>query len=139
MRTKKLLRMATVTERFLSKVFIDRAGCWVWIGATTLLGRYKNFPYGNFAGQQAHRVAWNLFRGPIKKGLEIDHLCKVTNCVNPDHLEPVTRLENVRRSSRFLKDGEHCIRGHLTIPGNYKIRREGFKRCLLCMKEDNNR
>lgn len=139
MRTKKLSKTATVTERFLDKVFIDPAGCWVWIGATTMLGLHKNFPYGNFAGRQAHRISWELFKGPIPKGLEMDHLCKVTNCVNPEHLEPVTRLENVRRSSRFLKDGEYCKRGHLVIPGNYKIRKEGFKRCLLCMKEDNNK
>jgi len=130
--------MATVTECFLRKITKQHNGCWIWIGATTMLGSHRNFPYVNFAGKQSHRVAWELFRGAIPRGLEIDHLCKITNCVNPTHLEPVTRLENVRRSSRYHPVGSKCCRGHLMVKGNFKIRKEGFKRCLLCMKEDNN-
>jgi len=129
-------------ERFQTKFIVDKQGCWIWIGAISMLDRHKNFPYGNISYKkkhwQAHRASYFLYRGNIPKGLEIDHLCKVTNCVNPNHLEAVTRLENVRRSSRFLKDGEKCKNGHLVVPENYKIRKEGFKRCLLCMKEANN-
>lgn len=47
------------------------------------------------------RTAWSTsFVGPITDGLELDHLCNVPSCVNPDHLEPVTHAENMR-----------CIRG----------------------------
>jgi hypothetical protein len=47
--------------------------------------------------QQAHRIAYEAFRGPIAAGLEIDHLCRNPRCCNPVHLEPVTHRENVRR------------------------------------------
>lgn len=128
--------------RFTSKYKQIESGCWIWTGATSMLGRHKNFPYGSFCYrgrmQPAHRVSYKLYKGSIPKGYEIDHLCKVTNCVNPEHLEAVTHTENVRRSKRFNPIGSKCIRGHLMIEGNFKIRKEGFKRCLLCMKEDNN-
>lgn len=45
----------------------------------------------------AHRFVYELLVGPIPAGLTIDHLCRVTSCVRPDHLEPVTNAENVRR------------------------------------------
>lgn len=45
----------------------------------------------------AHRLAYELARGPIPAGFHVDHLCRVTNCVNPDHLEAVPPRENVRR------------------------------------------
>jgi hypothetical protein len=45
----------------------------------------------------AHRWAYEHFIGPIPAGLEIDHLCRVRHCVNPAHLEPVTKSENRRR------------------------------------------
>lgn len=46
-----------------------------------------------------HRYAYEAFVGPIPGDLTIDHLCRVTNCVNPAHLEPVTASENVRRAN----------------------------------------
>jgi hypothetical protein len=93
-----------VAERFWEKV--DRRGpdeCWPWTAAT------KGHGYGMFAVakvdgrvilRQAHRMAYELAVGPIPEGLEIDHTCSVRNCVNPAHLEPVTHLENCRRTVR---------------------------------------
>ena len=86
----------TLEERFWSK--IDAAGdCWEY---TAGLDRYG---YGQFAltkktKRSAHRYAYTLLVGPIPDGLDLDHLCRVRHCVNPDHLEPVTRAENLRRS-----------------------------------------
>ncbi len=58
---------------------------WSWNGETsTRIG--------------AHRLAYIRAKGPIPEGHHIDHLCRVTNCVNPDHLEAVLPGENVRRS-----------------------------------------
>lgn len=74
------------------------SGCWIWV-------RYRQ-PRGygllSFRGRTtlAHRAAFQSFRGPIPEGMELDHLCRVRCCVNPDHLEPVTRLTNVRRGIR---------------------------------------
>lgn len=110
-----------VDDRFWSKV--DASGdCWEWTAATAGRG------YGHLvvAGvdRYAHRVAWEMLVGPIPEGLQLDHLCRNIRCVNPDHLEPVTRQENIRRA--FPRRGvnhrnaqkTHCKRGHLLAGSN---------------------
>lgn len=71
-------------------------GCWVWNGTRTRAG------YATMSVEcktvYVHRWAYEHFVGPIPKGLELDHLCRNTRCVNPDHLEPVTHAENNRRA-----------------------------------------
>jgi hypothetical protein len=77
--------------------------CWIWLlrinpsgyGTTTVNrgGRFRTMP--------AHRFFYEEHVGPIPEGLEIDHLCRVRSCVNPDHLEAVTQQENIRRSDIF--------------------------------------
>lgn len=62
-----------------------RGRCWTWIGPHQRIGF-------------AHRVAYELSVGPVPDGMELDHLCGNRGCVNPGHLEPVTRRENVMRS-----------------------------------------
>jgi hypothetical protein len=75
----------------------DQSGCWEWQGAT------KRGGYGHMSVdgrmQLVHRLAWEVVAGPIEPGLEIDHLCRNRQCLNPAHLEPVTKEENVRRGS----------------------------------------
>lgn len=46
----------------------------------------------------AHILMWELVHGPVAEGLVLDHLCMQPGCVNPDHLEPVTHKENLRRA-----------------------------------------
>lgn len=72
-------------------------GCWNW-------QLHKNDRgYGdkwcNNTQIKAHRYMYELHKGPIPEGLQLDHLCKNPSCVNPDHLEPVTAAENTRRSN----------------------------------------
>ena len=71
-------------------------GCWEWVGAITPNGYgqmgYKRKKYS------PHRFAYQLFSGPIPQGKEIDHLCRNRRCCNPNHLEAVTRRENIMRS-----------------------------------------
>lgn len=85
--------------RFLAKTAVDAGGHWMWTGARCGKdGRYGHMWWSRDEGNEmAHRAAWRLFVGPIGEGLQIDHLCRVTLCVRPDHLEPVTGAENLAR------------------------------------------
>lgn len=69
----------------------DENGCWIWQGHITSHG------YGSGTYTWAHREVWEKHRGSIPDGLQLDHLCSVRACVNPEHLEPVTAVENIRR------------------------------------------
>lgn len=84
---------ATTAERFWAKV--DKSGpsgCWFWTASKTQSG------YGMFHGKGAHRYAYELLVGPVPTGFQLDHLCRVKHCVNPDHLEPVTPRKNRGRA-----------------------------------------
>jgi hypothetical protein len=74
----------------------DLGPCWLWTGSLNNSG-YGSLQVGDRA-LGAHVFAYQLMVGPIPKGLEPDHLCFVRRCVNPGHLEPVTRRENLRRA-----------------------------------------
>lgn len=63
------------------------SGCWEWIESTA---------YG-YARDFSHRLSYQIFVGPLIEGLELDHLCKNTKCVNPEHLEQVSHRTNIRR------------------------------------------
>ena len=87
-------------------------GCWLWTGKTT--NGYGVVDIGGRSGRlmKAHRVSYEAFKGPVPDGLDLDHLCRVRNCVNPDHLEPVTRFENLRRSPLTSIGKTACQYGH---------------------------
>jgi hypothetical protein len=86
-------------ERIERYVSVDAAsGCWVWGGPRTELGYGVLWANTRPRSRKAHRVVYEIHRGPIPAGLELDHLCRNPSCVNPDHLEPVTHAENMRRS-----------------------------------------
>ena len=80
----------------------------------------------------AHRVAYELFVGPLAPGMVIDHLCKNTRCVNPDHLEQVTQATNCRRKKRPT----HCVHGHDISWGhpNTYVRPDGNRNCRACQR-----
>lgn len=90
--------------------------CWNWKGGCTGAG-YGSFT-SNGSNLLAHRISYTLTIGPIAEGMTLDHLCRNTRCVNPDHLEPVTLLENIRRASlRVTVPGElvERYRGGMSI------------------------
>jgi hypothetical protein len=77
----------------------EETGCWIWQRHTDKLG----YGYLRRDGrrQGAYRWLYEQLVGPVPDGLVLDHLCERPSCVNPAHLEPVTRKENLRRSTKF--------------------------------------
>lgn len=89
----------------------DESGCWIWQNDTSSNGYGQIKPAGS-KRLPAHRASYVAFKGEIPDGLYIDHLCRVRACVNPDHLEPVTHEENVRRGLGGVL-GAHCGPSHV--------------------------
>lgn len=124
-------------DRFWSKVQKTDT-CWIWTGAA--LRGYGQFHLGTAATRRtlyAYRVAYELKVGPIAEGLELDHLCRNRACVNPDHLEPVTHTENMRRAFEAMKT---CRRGHPRTEDNTRVvvQADGIqrRRCRECLREN---
>ena len=113
--------------------YVDRtATCWLWTGAKSTGGYGRIYWSGKLL--QAHRVVYELERGPIPDGLELDHLCRVRSCVNPDHLEPVTSRENLLRgvgASAANARRTACENGHEFTPEN-TYRWRGTRGCKTC-------
>jgi hypothetical protein len=130
----------TALERWESKV--DKTGdCWLWTGG---LDRYG---YGKFYLQYrtliAHRVGYEFLVGPIRDGDELDHTCHKRDsgcipsscmhrrCVNPDHLEPLTRADHVLRTA---EGGTRCRHGHRYTEENTYWRSNGRRECRTCRR-----
>lgn len=89
-------------------------GCWLWTGSVNTSG----YPIGGGErgqrGVPVYRIAYEWMVGLVPVGMEIDHLCRTRRCVNPHHLEPVTRAENMRRARVFgpWSMRQYCRNGH---------------------------
>jgi hypothetical protein len=110
------------------------SGCWIWIGADDG-GRYGN-AWVNGKLVKAHRASYEMHRGPIPAGMQIDHLCRVKCCVNPDHLEAVTDAENRQRAKSWNPNRlkRECPEGHPYSGDNLHIRPNGNRRCKHCSR-----
>lgn len=106
--------------------------CLRWTGAHTPNG-YGQMRVGGKV-VSTHRVAHELAKGPILGGMEVDHLCRVRDCVNPDHLEAVTHRENLRRSMNphFRFDVSECVEGHPLSGANLYRHPDGRRGCRTC-------
>lgn len=116
--------------RFLSKIIKEQGdGCWLFQERTTGGGYAQFFAKRKMHG--AHRWSYLEFVGPIPEGYVVDHLCKVKNCVRPDHLEAVTAEENQRRRRLTV-----CWRGHdRTDPANLYVF-QSRAHCRACRTEN---
>ena len=130
-----------VAPRFWSKVKMGNPDdCWLWTAKIERNG------YGRFwldgHSVEAHRFAYELIRGPIPKGLTIDHLCRNKACVNPAHLEVVTPRTNVLRGPTIVAAfaaKTHCPKGHRYDMFNTYINRKGSRVCRECNRETNRK
>jgi len=121
------------------------SGCWIWTGMLHRLGygrlniRDPRSPRG-WRITYAHRYSYERFIGPIPEGLELDHKCRMRCCINPDHLEPVTHMENVRRgrvgevASARARAITHCPAGHEYAGENLYTRANGNRECRACIR-----
>jgi hypothetical protein len=120
--------------------------CWLWVGA-------KRKGYGKFIVRSskkprmdlevfAHRFSYELKFGMVPQGMDLDHLCRVHNCVNPDHLEVVTRRTNILRGvspAAINHKKTHCIHGHEFSGNNLWMRKDGTRQCRTCKRESQKR
>lgn len=120
----------TLEHRFWSVVERGK-DCWLWTGPHD---RYGTISVDG-RNRAAHRLAYELVKGPIPEGMQIDHLCRNTLCVNPDHLEAVTSRENTLRGigpTAVNAAATHCRRGHPFDDANTLIDGRGRRGCKAC-------
>lgn len=139
-------RVVPPIERLMRNVVRDGT-CW----RVTKGIRKDGYCQIEVAGKKmlGHRLSYKHFVGPIPDGLDIDHVkargCRFRSCINPAHLEPVTRPVNIRRGTapertRAYYDAlwasrTHCDHGHdLAEVGLYIEERDGMttRKCAGC-------
>lgn len=147
-----------INERAWRYILPDpNSGCWHWVGAADKLG--YGYIVVNDQGpnqdtprmRKAHRVVYEIYKGPIPEGLVLDHLRRVPCCVNPDHLEPVKQAENMRRGLNVGMTPQckaagyaykaaitHCPHGHEYTTENTAYSR-GKRVCKACRRKHGQR
>ena len=134
------LERPDLLERMGNK-FLVGDGCWEWTAATTGMSGGRK-PYGVIGDgwlqkRLAHRALFELMVGLIPDGYELDHLCRNTLCVRPDHLEPVRHHVNCSRGEprgKHEKAKTHCPQGHPYDEVNTYVDGLGHRHCRICKR-----
>lgn len=129
------MKRMNLAERL--KTFTDPSACWNWPGKTT-----NPYPLtrvvdnnGRSRSVLAGREAYQILVAPIPPELTVDHLCRNTRCLNPAHMEIVTRGENARRgqlANSAYRRKTHCPNGHPYKGDNLYTATDGSRRCKTC-------
>lgn len=127
-------------ERFAEKLAPGPNGCIEWQAGTNGVGYGVFHPNTTTDNRKAyaHRWAWEQANGPIPEGFHLDHLCRNTICVNPEHLEPVPPAVNLLRGISSPADNARkvlCKRGHpLSGENLYVTPSTGYRHCRACTR-----
>lgn len=116
-------------NRILQSVKWTSSGCWVYWAKPNAGGYARIQRHGKVI--YVHRFTYSMLRGPIPEGFHLDHLCRVTACCNPWHLEVVTPEENRRRQAAAIT---HCPEGHPYDEANTYIKPDGNRNCKACKR-----
>lgn len=113
--------------------------CWLWTASLDTHG-YGHVSYGGKL-RLAHRLLYELLKGPIPDGCVLDHICRTRHCVNPDHLRPMSAAQNNSRelAVSFWSQKTHCPKGHEYTPENTYIEVYGARRCRQCQRDKSAR
>ncbi len=121
--------------RIFNKCRMSDTGCWIWTGPDNGKG-YGVFYIGT-KNRHAHRISYEVFKGPIPEGLHILHACDNPACVNPAHLRTGTQKDNaIDRESRGRRDvrGERIGTSKLTEADVIEIRKSKLGQKALAEK-----
>lgn len=132
-------RAASPEEFILMRAIPEpNSGCWLWLGSITDDGYAWGAQDG---GGPASRSSYRVFRGPTPANMQVDHTCKTRACVNPDHLQLLTREQNNALRDCYTNNANrrktHCSNGHALTPKNVSVYvyRDGTRRrCRSCWK-----
>ena len=128
--------VVSAIERFRSKIRVTENGCHEWTGGRSRDG-YGKFYEGDRL-HLAHRWSWQQANGAVPSPLELDHLCRNRACVNPAHLEPVTRRTNVLRGIGITAQNAAktaCPKGHPYAGANLYVNPAGGRVCRECQRQ----
>ena len=132
----KHLDIENPLDRFLRRVNIGKPNqCWDWRGARTPFG-HGQFWYIDKL-HVAHRWLYEYLFGKIQKDLDCHHTCENPSCVNPFHLQLVTRKQHIDQSPRTIshinKKKLSCLQGHKYTYENTWVDSKGYRRCKQCL------
>jgi hypothetical protein len=120
----------------LERYFERTDGCWEWTGYKNSVGYGMIGSGGNKSRPlMAHRVAYEIYVGPVPAGMELHHVCQNKGCVNPEHLTPITRAEHSLQPGHVQYEREaktHCPQGHPWA--EYRVEWKGGRRCSECSR-----
>lgn len=111
-------------------IYVEKTDtCWIWKGTKNRRG-YGKFCFKGNNWSIASRTSYELFKGPIEKGMFVCHLCDIPSCVNPDHLWVGSHVENIL--DMIEKERQHSKLFPMEVVKLRKLWEQGINNAELC-------